>query len=237
MARMAMERQDNVALLIDADNASDKHLEAVLKVLAGLGSVNIRRAYGNWQSSKLSGWEMRLSKNAIEPVQQFDVAKGKNATDIRLTVDAMELLFSRRVQAFALMSSDSDFAPLVTRLRQEGMRVYGFGKATTPASFRDSCTKFETLPPGQSSSDATRQRACTDNELKLFIAAITDCNRDNAGYASLSEVGKKVQEIEPGFKLRKGVHRRPSSLFRAAPEHFELAGTGSAMRVRIKGIQ
>src|SRR5918997_6168366 len=126
----------NVALLIDADNASADSLDPVLTVLAELGTVNIRRAYGNWQKAGLKGWANMVHRHAIEPQQQFDVTKGKSATDMKMTIDAMDLLFRGQVQGFGIMSSDSDFMPLAMRIRQDGLPVYGFGSAQTPESFQ-----------------------------------------------------------------------------------------------------
>lgn len=132
----------NVALLIDADNASAAHFDSVMTVLAELGTVNIRRAYGNWSKTTLKTWAALSVAQAIEPQQQFDLTKGKNATDMKMTIDAMDLMASGRVDGFGLMSSDSDFTPLVTRIRQQGIPVYGFGSANTPEGFRRACTRF-----------------------------------------------------------------------------------------------
>ena len=135
-------RARNVALLIDADNASAGSLDPVLTVLAELGTVNIRRAYGNWQKPALSGWAKIIHRHAIEPQQQFDVAKGKSATDMKMTIDAMDLLYRGHVHGFGIMSSDSDFMPLAVRIKQDGLPVYGFGTAKTPEAFREACTRF-----------------------------------------------------------------------------------------------
>ncbi len=132
----------NVALLIDADNASPDSLDPVLTVLAELGTVNIRRAYGNWKKPALNGWEKIIHLHAIEPQQQFDIAKGKSATDMKMIIDAMDLVYSGRVGGFGIMSSDSDFMPLAVRIKQDGLPVYGFGTAKTPLAFQNACTRF-----------------------------------------------------------------------------------------------
>ncbi|MFS0770962.1 NYN domain-containing protein [Sphingomonas sp. 1P08PE] len=132
----------NVALLIDADNASAATLDPVLTVLAELGTVNIRRVYGNWTKPGLKSWGEMTVRHGIEPQQQFDLTKGKNATDMKMTIDAMDLLFRGKVEAFGIMSSDSDFMPLAMRIRQEGIPVYGFGTSRTPEGFRRACTRF-----------------------------------------------------------------------------------------------
>ena len=132
----------NIALLIDADNSRADSLDDVLTILGDLGTVNIRRAYGNWSKPGLKGWSAIIDRHAIEPQQQFDITKGKNATDMRMTIDAMDLLFRGRVEGFGIVSSDSDFMPLATRLRQDGLPVYGFGQGKTPEGFKRACTRF-----------------------------------------------------------------------------------------------
>jgi hypothetical protein len=135
-------RSRNVALLIDADNASPDTLDPVLTVLAELGTVNVRRVYGNWSKPALKGWVDITHTFALEPQQQFDVTKGKSATDMKMIIDAMDLLYGGRVHGFGIMSSDSDFMALATRIRQDGLDVYGFGEAKTPISFKQACTRF-----------------------------------------------------------------------------------------------
>jgi uncharacterized protein (TIGR00288 family) len=191
----------NVALLIDADNASPDSLDPVLTILAELGTVNIRRAYGNWQKPALKGWAAMTHLHAIEPFQQFDVTKGKSATDMKMTIDAMDLLFGGRVDGFGIMSSDSDFMPLAMRIRQDGVPVYGFGsKARTPISFQEACSRFiDVAAFGQSDDQDAPETAApapkrkVDEELvKLLGAAFRASKRDGRGYASLSEVGQRA---------------------------------------------
>lgn len=210
-----MERADNVALLIDADNASPVHLDAVLTILAELGSVNIRRAYGNWSKPGLKGWAAVAHSHAIAPEQQFDVAKGKNATDMKMTIDGMDLLFSGRVQGFGLMSSDSDFAPLVTRLRADGVPVYGFGTRKTPDSFKNVCTRFIDLD-GLAKENGRAEREIADDVVKLFGDAIGASKRDAQGFASLSEVGKLLNG-KSSFDARSFGFSRLSDMAEAIP--------------------
>ena len=139
---MPEDNNRNIALLIDADNASWHAIDPVLTVLAELGTVNIRRVYGNWSKPALKGWRDMTVKHGIEPQQQFDLTKGKNATDMKMTIDAMDLLFRGRIGGFGIMSSDSDFMPLAMRIRQDGIPVYGFGNAKTPEAFKQACTRF-----------------------------------------------------------------------------------------------
>lgn len=131
-----------IALLIDADNVSHGKIAAMLAELSKYGTANIRRAYGDWASSGLKGWTAKLHEHAIRPIQQFSYSKGKNATDIALVIDAMELLYTQKLDAFCIASSDADFTPLVMQLRANGHDVYGFGERKTPDPFVNACTTF-----------------------------------------------------------------------------------------------
>src|SRR4029079_13270324 len=129
-------------LLIDADNASPDHLDETLLVLGELGTIKIRRAYGVGARASLKWWGTLSGIHSIIPVQQFDVVKGKSVTDMRMTIDAMDLLYRGHVACCGIMSSDSDFLPLAQRIREEGLPVYGFGTQKTPVSFQQACTRF-----------------------------------------------------------------------------------------------
>ena len=131
-----------IALLIDADNVSHGKIAAMLAELSKYGVANIRRAYGDWANSGLKGWTSRLHEHAIRPIQQFSYSKGKNATDMALVIDAMELLYTQKLDAFCIASSDADFTPLVMQLRANGHEVYGFGERKTPDPFVNACTTF-----------------------------------------------------------------------------------------------
>lgn len=136
------ERDARIALLIDADNAPANKIDVILAELAKFGVANIRRAYGNWKKQELKGWETVLHEYAIRPIQQFDISKGKNATDMCIVIDALELLYTDRPAAFGIVSSDGDFTPLVMHLRAKGAEVYGFGAKKTPAPFVNACSRF-----------------------------------------------------------------------------------------------
>lgn len=139
-ARSRPERR--IALLIDADNVSHGKIAAMLAELSKYGVANIRRAYGDWASPAMKGWTGRLHEHAIRPIQQFSYSKGKNATDMALVIDAMELLYTQKLDAFCIASSDADFTPLVMQLRANGHDVYGFGERKTPDPFVNACTTF-----------------------------------------------------------------------------------------------
>ncbi len=233
MAGNDTERAANVALLIDADNASPAGLDAVLTVLAELGTVNVRRAYGNWTKVSLKGWSSIVNRYAVQPLQQFDISKGKNATDMRMTIDAMDLLFAGRVGGFGIMSSDGDFAPLVMRLRQDGLSVYGFGTTKAPEAFRQACTRFIDMAAlERPASDAKPMRTPPDQAVvDLLIDAWTASKRDERGFASLSEVGQRAAN-RSSFDARSYGYARLSDLVEAIPEIATEKRDGGAVYVR-----
>jgi len=231
---MPNSQADNIALLIDADNASHAAIDPVLTVLAELGQVNIRRAYGNWRKTTLKGWIDKMHRYGIEPQQQFDLTKGKNATDMKMTIDALDLLYSRRVHGFGIMSSDSDFMPLAMRIRQDGLPVYGFGGAKTPEAFRQACSRFidvnnliraekadkertrsikEVLPPPIAAAEHGK---IDDDLLNLLVDAYNASKRDENGYAKLSEVGQRAGN-RSSFDTRNYGFTRLSDLIETIP--------------------
>jgi uncharacterized protein (TIGR00288 family) len=237
------EREDNIALLIDADNASPDHFDEVLLVLGELGTINIRRAYGNWAKASLKGWGNLTGIHSILPMQQFDVAKGKSATDMRMTIDAMDLLYRGHVDGFGIMSSDSDFLPLAQRIREEGLPVYGFGTAKTPLGFRQACTRFFDIAalhqpdeegPREQAAEPAQQRAIDDELIDLLGNAYKASKRDEEGYASLSELGQRATAVS-SFAARNYGFTRLSDLIRAIP-NFEVrtAPDGSLLVKRLR---
>ncbi len=237
------ERQDNIALLIDADNASPDHFDEVLLVLGELGTINIRRAYGNWAKASLKGWGNLTGIHSIVPMQQFDVAKGKSATDMRMTIDAMDLLYRGHVEGFGIMSSDSDFLPLAQRIREEGLPVYGFGTAKTPLGFRQACTRFFDIAAlyvsdeeqqSDEPSELTLQRTVDDDLIDLLGSAYKASKRDDEGYASLSELGQRATAVS-SFAARNYGFTRLSDLIRAIP-NFDVksASDGSLLVKRLR---
>lgn len=216
----------NVALLIDADNVPASAIDPVLTALADLGSVNIRRIYGNWSKPALRPWADVALRFALEPQQQFDLTKGKNATDMKMTIDAMDLLASGRVTGFGIMSSDSDFMPLVTRIRQDGLTVYGFGKSSAAEGFRSACNRFidietlmDTVPAGaeQPTIDSAAAKAVVDAEVvRLLTDAWEASRRDGRGFARLSEVGQRAAN-RSSFDTRNYGFARLSDLLEKVP--------------------
>lgn len=215
----------NIALLIDADNASHAGIDPVLTVLAELGQVNIRRAYGNWAKPALSNWNKISHRYGLQPVQQFDLTKGKNATDIAMTIDAIDLLNDGKVDGFGIMSSDSDFTPLVTRLRQDGLIVYGFGQSKAPDAFKSACTRYidvDQLIRTSQSDDRSSQSSVVDEELiELLGDAWRASSRDDDGFARLHEVGQ-IAGNRSSFDVRNYGFKRLSDLMRAASDNFKM---------------
>ncbi len=212
-------RSANIALLIDADNASPQTLEQVLTVLAELGTVNIRRVYGNWNKPALKGWAEMTHRHALEPQQQFDVTKGKSATDMKMTIDAMDLLARGHVDGFGIMSSDSDFMPLAMRIRQDGLPVYGFGTAKTPDSFKQACSRFIDVSAlvDRKEDEPLEDKPAVDAALvELLGDAIRASNRDERGFASLSEIGQRAS-ARSSFDARSYGYSRLSDLIEALP--------------------
>ncbi|MEZ5605767.1 MAG: NYN domain-containing protein [Burkholderiaceae bacterium] len=166
-----------IALLIDADNAPAELIDEILTELSTLGVINIRRAYGNWTKQALSGWQERLLDFAIRPMQQFDYSKRKNASDMAMTVDAMELLYTEGPDAFGIVSSDADFTPLVMHLRAKGAAVYGFGAAQTPKPFVNACSRFLYL--------------------EALAAAGTDAQADTTGVPTAALTGEPAAPVAP----------------------------------------
>jgi uncharacterized protein (TIGR00288 family) len=170
-----------IALLIDADNVSHSKIAAMLAELSKYGTANIRRAYGDWGSSSLKGWKDKLHDFAIRPIQQFSYSTGKNATDIALVIDAMELLYTQKPDAFCLASSDADFTPLVMQLKANGHEVYGFGDRKTPNPFVNACTTFlyldsldDPAPSFPSAEPGAKPKAKTGAATKVKSPAETE---------------------------------------------------------------
>lgn len=222
----------NIALLIDADNVNPAGIDPVLTVLAELGQVNIRRAYGNWAKDALRKWGDITNRFGIRPHQQFDLTRGKNATDMAMTIDAVDLLYQGKVDGFGIMSSDSDFTPLVTRLRQDGLPVYCFGDSKTPMALKTACTRFIDVDklignqitdegPDKTTQPAKVQDNTVDDELiDLLGNAWKAARRDEQGFARLHEVGQ-IAGNRSSFDVRNYGFKRLSELVKSL-DRFEL---------------
>lgn len=207
--------KNNIALLIDADNSPAKSIQMILSELARHGKVNIRRAYGNWTSSNLKGWESVLQEHAIQPIQQYDLTKGKNATDIAMTIDAMDMLYTKQVDGFCLVTSDCDFTPLATRILSEGKTVIGFGERKVPSVFVNACSTFLFLDEEEKSvKKSKRTELRGDTKLMNIVRdAISGTENDN-GWAKLSQVGVHISN-HASFDPRNYGYPRLSDLIEA----------------------
>lgn len=239
--------QKHLAVLIDADNAPAAIVEGLFEEIAKYGVANVKRIYGDWTGPQLGGWKKVLLDHSIQPVQQFAYTKGKNATDSALIIDAMDLLYTRRFDGFCLVSSDSDFTRLASRLREEGLTVYGFGEAKTPPPFVSACDKFiytellredivalsEAAVPDEAS--AALVKTSSPPPVKKppkapvdFIAKILDDIADEDGWAPLGALGANITKLRPGFDSRTHGFKKLSDLIKAHPHAFEIQTRGAA---------
>ncbi|MEE4314947.1 MAG: NYN domain-containing protein [Desulfofustis sp.] len=199
-----MAEDNKIALLIDCDNVSHRSVEGVIDELSKYGKVNIRNAYGNWKSENMKGWEEKLHPHAIKPIQQFAYTTGKNATDAAMIIDAMDLLYTQKLDAFALMTSDSDFTPLVMRILANGITVYGFGEKKTPVAFVRACSQFiytENLEPVEDEEEKPQEKGGTkksrselkqDATLVKLLRTAVEQAADEDGWSHLGRIGQYI---------------------------------------------
>jgi len=234
--------RNRIALLIDCDNVSHNSIEGVIEELSKFGMVNVRHAHGDWNNSSLSGWIDRLHPHAIRPMQQFAYTKGKNATDSAMIIDAMDLLYSNSIDAFALMTSDSDFTPLVMRVLESGFPVYGFGEKKTPQPFVDACSTFiytenfskekEDKEDNKPSSKKGKAKLRQDTALvKLLRTAVEQTSEDD-NWAHMSKVGTYISNNSSFSPVNYG-YKKLGDLIRAT-ELFdiEMRRDGTAMCIK-----
>src|SRR6476469_2666184 len=234
-----------LAVLIDADNTSPKLISEMFEELASYGTITVKRAYGDWSSPHLTGWREVLLGNAISPQQQFAYTYGKNATDSALIIDAMDLLYSGNVQGFAIVSSDSDFTPLATRLRESGKRVIGVGQRKTPKAFVEACEKFVFLEvlQGESATPGQATEHPKDDQPRpiqsVLTKALNKVDADDDDWASLSALGNHLNRTDPSFDSRNYGFGKLSDLVKAQPYVETKSVTGPSGRrqlwVRLKG--
>jgi len=215
-------RPRRFAVLIDADNTSSRIVDGLFEEIARFGEPSVRRIYGDFSSSRLKSWTEVLQKHAIDPYQQFAYTSGKNASDIALVIDAMDLLHSGRFDGFCLVSSDSDFTRLAARIREQGVDVYGFGEQKTPESFRQACRRFiytENLLPEAPAPDEPERpdarSAFVPRPVRLAVplirTAISQLD-DEEGWVSLGRVGQRLAILASDFDPRTFGHAKLSSL-------------------------
>ncbi|GAB3331711.1 NYN domain-containing protein [Marivirga atlantica] len=203
---------NNLAVLIDGDNISSAPVKEMMEEIAKYGNPTIKRIYGDWTKPNLSKWKAVLLENAITPIQQYSYTTGKNATDSAMIIDAMDILYSEKVNGFCLVSSDSDFTKLATRLREAGMQVIGIGEKKTPSPFIVACDRFiyvEILKSTQKKESGESQvnsekdaiEKITQKEINLIAATVADVSDDD-GWAFLGDVGSLLQKKQPNFDAR-----------------------------------
>ena len=228
------EIRQKIALFIDADNAPASKFEDVLSEVAKYGVVTIRKAYGNWKSPTLRQWEELLHEYAIQPVQQYDLTKGKNASDIALVIDAMDVMYTKDIDVMCFISSDSDFTPMVTRALAEGKVVLGFGERKTPMPFVNACSKFLFLDQGESAEETNISKPKnikSDTKLIALLRQAIEATEDDEGWADLGAVGSNISN-RTSFDCRNYGFQNLSSLFKAI-DLFELKrGQGKSYLVK-----
>ena len=236
------EPEKRIALLVDADNAPASKIDVILAEVARHGVANVRRAYGNWKSTNLKGWEAVLHEYAIRPIQQFAYSSGKNASDMAMVIDAMDLLYARNLDGFAIVSSDADFTPLVMRLLTDGMKVYGFGEKKTPDPFVNACSKFtyvEALgaPETEGKAEASTAKKGAqdlkgDARLVQMLRSAVEAGSNDEGWTHLGVVGSQISNQASFDPLNYG-YRKLSDLVKASGL-FEVKQEGKTIWVRDK---
>ena len=257
----AADRAPRLAVLIDAENASPKIAEALFTEIATLGEASARRIYGDFASPQIAGWTRVLARLAIQPQQNFANTKGKNSGDIALVIDGMDLLHSGRFDGFCLVSSDADFTRLASRIREEGVDVYGFGERKTPESFRQACTRFiytENLTGRMADADADEPAAPPSTSgrgrksaaaaptgatpapgkrppseaARLIATVIADMDEDGDGWVNAGGIANRLRNAYPDFDQRSYGYAKLSDLIRATGRFEVETSAGGAMRVR-----
>ena len=219
--------KDHIALFIDCDNISHKAIEGIISELSKYGVVNIRQAYGNWTKNNLKNWESKLLEFAIKPIQQFDYSKQKNATDILMTIDTIDMLHTKKIDAFAIATSDSDFTPVVMRVQQEGIKVFGFGEKKTPDAFMAACSQFifteklmETAEVIDKNSikeikeeRKTSKELQSDKWLRKLLSNALEQTMDEFGWSNLADMGAYINNKSSFSPVNYG-YKKLSSLLK-----------------------
>ena len=233
-----------LAVLIDADNAQPSIVEGLLSEIAQYGTANVKRIYGDWTLPGLKGWKEVLLQHSIQPIQQFGYTSGKNATDSALIIDAMDLLFTGKFDGFCIVSSDSDFTKLASRIRETGLIVYGFGEKKTPKAFVSACDKFiftEVLRSKDSSDERivrkTKSQLTRDTQLVNLLRNAVEASSDDSGWAHLASVGSNIAKQAPEFDPRNYGYKKLGELV-SASKLFEIdektVGDGPSKAIYLK---
>ncbi|GLS28673.1 OST-HTH/LOTUS domain-containing protein [Mesorhizobium albiziae] len=238
-------RSPRLAVLIDADNTSAKIADGLFEEIAKIGEASVRRIYGDFSSTRMKSWADILAKHAIIPQQQFAYTSGKNASDITLVIDAMDLLHSGRFDGFCLVSSDSDFTRLASRIREHGIDVFGFGEQKTPESFRQACRRFiytenllQAASGGQPRPDAAKKPLVEPKEaipiLRKAVEQVVEQLESGDGWVLLGSVGKSLANLAPDFDSRTYGFRKLIDLVRDIGTFDVDHAEGKAPRIKLK---
>jgi len=220
-------------MLIDGDNAQPSLLEQMIAEAGKYGLITIRRIYGDWTTTNMNSWKESLNIHAIQPVQQFRYTVGKNATDSSMIIDAMDILYEGTVNGFCLVSSDSDYTRLATRIREKGLFVMGIGKQTTPKAFVNACEVFvyteillpdadTKVPPRGSERRKKRTTKVGQPDPLPFLRNAVNIALQEDGWAFLGTIGNHLRQSDPGFDARNYGYKQLSQLFKAYSKEFEL---------------
>lgn len=249
---MAIDNNQTLVLLIDGDNASSKIVAGLLAEIANYGTASVKRIYGDWTKPNLNGWKECLLEHSIQPVQQFAYTTGKNATDGAMIIDAMDLLYTGRFSGFCIVSSDSDFARLAARIREQDVTVYGFGERKTPRPFITACDKFvyfdvlntageqkeeAVVAPKASAAKPAPAKVALDRAALDMLAKAVTASADEDGRANLARVGAHLAKQSPDFDARNFGFPRLSDLVEASGivEIERIGDNPKIIMVRLKG--
>lgn len=219
-----------LAVLIDGDNIPSKYIKEMMQEITKYGTPTVKRIYGDWTKPQLSKWKAVLLENAITPIQQYGYTTGKNATDSAMIIDAMDILYSEKVDGFCLVSSDSDFTKLATRLREEGLVVYGIGEKKTPDPFIVACDKFIYLEILDTSEDESENGKTNEKKVSIdkitpkviqFLKNSVNDVSDDDGWAFMGDVGSLILKKQPNFDARNFGFQKLTPLFKSLPQ-FEI---------------
>jgi uncharacterized LabA/DUF88 family protein len=252
MARTTQMQQESfedierrIAILIDGDNAQASLIEQILVEAGKYGSATIRRVYGDWTTPNMNSWKDTLNIHAFQPIQQFRYTVGKNATDSAMIIDAMDIMHSNQVDGFCLVSSDSDYTRLATRIRESGLLVVGIGEKKTPRAFVSACNVFiytENLKSRRGSGTSSKPRktnhmSTQEKELVELVSQAMDMvGPDDDGWTRLSEVGTALRRIDPGFDPRSYGHRQLSQMIKNHGRWIEMrkVAGGAIIEIRLR---
>ncbi|MBM3422601.1 MAG: NYN domain-containing protein [Chlorobi bacterium] len=241
---MACEKSGRLAVLIDADNTQPSIIEGILSEIAQYGTASVRRIYGDWTSTALKSWKELLLQHSIQPIQQFGYTKGKNATDSAMIIDAMDLLYTGKFDGFCIVSSDSDFTKLASRLRESGLTVYGFGEKKTPSPFVSACDKFiytELLRAKINDNEVIVRKTAAelkmDSKLVRLLRNAVESSSDESGWAHLATLGATIAKQLPEFDPRNYGYGKLGELIRATTlfeVNERVIGEGPSKAVYVK---